>query len=82
MNSTKVLSLLLENTREQFQASDINQVPNLNQVAQITAIDDEPIRGLEDPIKSFIDKLIDTKNKVLRVRSQEEINNVVNSNQN
>ena len=76
MNSTKVLSLLLENTREQFQAS------NLNQVAQISAIDDEPIRGPEDPIKSFIDKLIDTKNKVLRVRSQEEINNVVNSNQN
>lgn len=75
-NSTKVLSLLLENTREQF------QVPNLNQVAQITAINDEPIRGPEDPIKSFIDKLIDTKNKVLRVRSQEEINNVVNSNQN
>ena len=76
MNSTKVLSLLLENTREQFQAPDIDQV------AQITAIDDEPIRGPEDPIKSFIDKLIDTKNKVLRVRSQEEINNVVNSNQN
>ena len=75
-NSTKVLSLLLENTREQFQA------PNLDQVAQISAIDDEPIRGPEDPIKSFIDKLIDTKNKVLRVRSQEEINNVVNSNQN
>ena len=76
MNSTKVLSLLLENTREQFQA------PDLNQVAQIAAINDEPIRGPEDPIKSFIDKLIDTKNKVLRVRSQEEINNVVNSNQN
>lgn len=76
MTSTKVLSLLLENTREQFQA------PNLDQVAQITAIDDEPIRGPEDPIKSFIDKLIDTKNKVLRVRSQEEIDNVVNSNQN
>lgn len=76
MTSTKVLSLLLENTREQFQAPDIDQV------AQITAIDDEPIRGPEDPIKSFIDKLIDTKNKVLRVRSQEEINNVVNSNQN
>ena len=75
-NSTKVLSLLLENTREQFQA------PNLDQVAQISAIDDEPIRGPEDPIKSFIDKLIDTKNKILRVRSQEEINNVVNSNQN
>lgn len=76
MTSTKVLSLLLENTREQFQA------PDLDQVAQVTAIDDEPIRGPEDPIKSFIDKLIDTKNKVLRVRSQEEINNVVNSNQN
>ena len=76
MNSTKVLSLLLENTREQFQAPDIDQV------AQIAAINDEPIRGPEDPIKSFIDKLIDTKNKVLRVRSQEEINNVVNSNQN
>ena len=76
MNSTKVLSLLLENTREQFQA------PDLDQIAQVTAIDDEPIRGPEDPIKSFIDKLIDTKNKVLRVRSQEEINNVVNSNQN
>lgn len=82
MNSTKVLSLLLENTREQFQASNINQAPDIDQVAQITAIDDEPIRGPEDPIKSFIDKLIDTKNKVLRVRSQEEINNVVNSNQN
>ena len=75
-NSTKVLSLLLENTREQFQA------PDLDQIAQVTAIDDEPIRGPEDPIKSFIDKLIDTKNKVLRDRSQEEINNVVNSNQN
>lgn len=76
MTSTKVLSLLLENTREQF------QVPDIDQVAQVTAIDDEPIRGPEDPIKSFIDKLIDTKNKILRVRSQEEINNVVNSNQN
>lgn len=83
MNSVKALSIILENMNASEQPNQVNQMdqqgPSEDQVAQVAAMDDEPIRGPEDPIKSFIDRMIDTKNKILQDRSQSEISNVVNS---
>ena len=68
MNSTKIIKLLLEN--------DKNPLPIKNQ----QNIDpNEILRGGEDPVKSLIDKLIDSKNKQLTNLAQTEISNIVNN---
>lgn len=66
MNSTKIIKLLLEN--------DKNLLPIKNQQNP-----DEILRGGEDPVKSLIDKLIDSKNKQLTNLAQTEISNIVNN---
>lgn len=68
MNSTKIIKLLLEN--------DKNPLPIKNQQ---NVDPNEILRGGEDPVKSLIDKLIDSKNKQLTNLAQTEISNIVNN---
>lgn len=68
MNSTKIIKLLLEN--------DKNPLPIKNQQ---NTDPNEILRGGEDPVKSLIDKLIDSKNKQLTNLAQTEISNIVNN---
>lgn len=68
MNSTKIIKLLLEN--------DKNLLPIKNQQ---NPDPDEILKGGEDPVKSLIDKLIDSKNKQLTNLAQTEISNIVNN---
>ena len=72
--STKIIKELLESSAPE----QINQIPDTNDIANVAAIDDSIIRGEEDPIKGFIDKMIDTKNKILKQTANSEIEQAIN----
>ena len=54
---------------------DNQQIPQAGEDLQI----EQQIKGPEDPIKKFIDKLIDTKNKVYEQNSKGEIQKVISN---
>ena len=72
--STKIIKELLESSAPE----QIDQIPDTNDIANVAAIDDSIIRGEEDPIKGFIDKMIDTKNKILKQTANLEIERAIN----
>lgn len=69
------------NNTESAQNPNINQ--DNQQLPQMQAGEDlqleQQIKGPEDPIKKFIDKLIDTKNKVYEQNSKSEIQKTISN---
>lgn len=76
--STKIIKELLESSAPELTPEQIDQIPDPNDIANVAAIDDSIIRGEEDPIKDFIDKMIDTKNKILKQTANSEIEQAIN----
>ena len=70
----KTLTWLLEAT-----APVPQQTPPINQPSQIPDINhlDQMVRGPEDGVKSFIDKIVDIKNKELGETSKQEISKLI-----
>lgn len=75
--TTRIISILLEDSQQVPQSSQDVQQPSEDDIAAAAAIDDSVIKGEEDPIKSFIDKLINTKNLVLKQSANNEINKAI-----
>lgn len=76
--STKIIKELLESSAPEQTPEQIDQIPDTDDIANVAAIDDSIIRGEEDPIKGFIDKMIDTKNKILKQTANSEIEQAIN----
>ena len=87
---TYTIRTLLESSIPQDQPDQVNQVnqedpmqqsqpidPNNLSTQEIATIEGE-IRGIEDPVKTFIDRVIDLKNNVLQQESNREIGNLIN----
>lgn len=73
-NANKTLTWLIEVT------SPIQPpTPPINQPNQIPDINnlDQMVRGPEDGVKSFIDKIVDIKNKELGETSKQEISKLI-----
>lgn len=75
--TTRIISILLEDSQQVPQSSQDVQQPSEDDIAAAAAIDDSVIKGEEDPIKGFIDKLINTKNLVLKQSANNEINKAI-----
>lgn len=75
--TTRIISILLEDSQQVPQSSQDVQQPSEDDIAAAAAIDDSIIKGEEDPIKGFIDKLINTKNLVLKQSANNEINKAI-----
>ena len=72
----KTLTWLLEVTSPvQAQTPPINQQP-IQQGPDINNLD-QMVRGPEDGVKSFIDKIVDIKNKELGETSKHEISKLI-----
>lgn len=77
MTANKTLTWLLEVSAPQ--APQPQQTPPINQPNQnVDATNlDQMVRGPEDGVKSFIDKIVDIKNKELGETSKQEISKLI-----
>ena len=78
MNANQTMTWLLETTGPSQQIP--TQTPPINQPIQqgpdINNLD-QMVRGPEDGVKSFIDKIVDIKNKELGETSKQEISKLI-----
>lgn len=78
MNANQTMTWLLETTGPSQQIQP--QTPPINQPIQqgpdINNLD-QMVRGPEDGVKSFIDKIVDIKNKELGETSKHEISKLI-----
>jgi hypothetical protein len=75
--TTRLIYQLLEDTGPEAQPQQDEQVTTEDDIAVAAAMDDSVIKGEEDPIKGFIDKLINTKNLVLKQSANNEITKAI-----
>lgn len=76
-STTGVLKWLLETSGQAYGTVGTNEVQP--QVPEDAKTIDEMVRGPEDPIRTFIDKLTDVKNKELGETSKQEIQKLINN---
>lgn len=73
-NTTGVLKWLLETAGQAYGTGEVQ--PDAPQDVKTI---DQMVRGPEDPIRSFIDKFTDAKNKELGETSKQEIQKLINN---
>ena len=73
-NTAGVLKWLLETSGQAYGTDEVQ--PQFPEDAKTI---DEMVRGPEDPIRTFIDKLTDVKNKELGETSKQEIQKLINN---
>lgn len=78
MKNKTNLGILLESMGMGTGAQGINQSQITNEDIQTLQLD-QTLKGTEDPIKDYIDKLIDSKNKAFKIETDAKIKETVQS---